>query len=463
MKSKLLLVLALLLSVSSFVMAQEVNFTILVSNFSTMLTTECGGTTPIPDGTVGYIYNAETGLMLEVGPVGSAYPHYNINSFTMNGGAFGMDGFFFVENALQNTHGCFATQMPESFYLVIDGPIVGGQHAHWVSAPFSVSACGVQIEVEVFEWTCTTVIDEVPCEPTPFVDFAPNPSVGPQMPIQAVCATVCPGVDLPICVGPLPLPDRIPHVFVEPGCNPANTPCNDPDCPPAIGFLYNPTAWVWTMRGDAYFYCNVITMPQTASEGGCVCIHFDFIEPAEMGEVAAVPMDNAVKLTWNTVSETNIDQFIIARDGSDIGSVDASNNASGAEYSYTDETAVNGTTYSYTLITVGFDGARAEVGHVSATPSELAAVVTEYALHQNFPNPFNPTTSIRFDLVDNNFVTLKVYNATGQEVATLVNGERSKGVNFVNFDANNLTSGLYFYTIKVGNVYSSTKKMLLVK
>ena len=73
------------------------------------------------------------------------------------------------------------------------------------------------------------------------------------------------------------------------------------------------------------------------------------------------------------------------------------------------------------------------------------------------------TTSIRFDLVEKNFVSLKIYNTNGQVVATVASREFNKGVQIVNFDATNLTSGLYFYTVKVGNVYSATKKMLLVK
>jgi hypothetical protein len=115
------------------------------------------------------------------------------------------------------------------------------------------------------------------------------------------------------------------------------------------------------------------------------------------------------------------------------------------------------------LVSVEVNGNSTVEATQSVTPSMDKAVVTEYALHQNFPNPFNPTTSIRFDLVEKNFVTLKIHNATGQEVATVVNSERAAGVNIVNFDATKLTSGVYFYTVKAGNVFSATRRMLLVK
>jgi len=147
-----------------------------------------------------------------------------------------------------------------------------------------------------------------------------------------------------------------------------------------------------------------------------------------------------------------------------VGSVAAANSATGANYNFVDENASNGTTYEYTLETVNIGGSREAWGVVvSATPSVDNAVVTEYALLQNYPNPFNPSTNLVFDVVAENVVNLTVYNAMGQEVATLVNGTMAAGRHTVSFDAANLTSGLYFYTVKIGNEFTATKKMLLVK
>ena len=116
------------------------------------------------------------------------------------------------------------------------------------------------------------------------------------------------------------------------------------------------------------------------------------------------------------------------------------------------------------LETVNIGGSREAWGVVvNATPSVDNAVVTEYALLQNYPNPFNPSTNLVFDVVAENVVNLTVYNAMGQEVATLVNGTMAAGRHTVSFDAANLTSGLYFYTVKIGNEFTATKKMLLVK
>ena len=87
---------------------------------------------------------------------------------------------------------------------------------------------------------------------------------------------------------------------------------------------------------------------------------------------------------------------------------------------------------------------------------------SEYLLKQNYPNPFNPSTTISFSIPKTNFVTIKVYDVLGREVATLVNEEKSPGNYSVNFNASNLPSGVYFYRIQAGS-YSVVKKMLMIK
>ena len=90
-----------------------------------------------------------------------------------------------------------------------------------------------------------------------------------------------------------------------------------------------------------------------------------------------------------------------------------------------------------------------------------------FSLSQNYPNPFNPSTNIKFEIPkqvrnDNSFVTLKVYDVLGNEVATLVNKEKSPGTYEVNFDASNLSSGIYYYQLRAGK-FVQTKKMILLK
>ncbi len=93
--------------------------------------------------------------------------------------------------------------------------------------------------------------------------------------------------------------------------------------------------------------------------------------------------------------------------------------------------------------------------------SDDVPVVANYALDQNYPNPFNPTTSISYSLAKRSNVTLKVYDILGNEIATLVNTTQGVGNHEVNFDASNLSSGLYIYKIQAGGFVQSKKMMLL--
>lgn len=93
---------------------------------------------------------------------------------------------------------------------------------------------------------------------------------------------------------------------------------------------------------------------------------------------------------------------------------------------------------------------------------KLEEIPTGYELSQNYPNPFNPTTNIKFSIPEQGFVSLKVYNTLGQEVATLLNDFKSAGTYQVDFNASNLSSGMYIYILSTGK-YKIAKKMLLMK
>jgi len=98
----------------------------------------------------------------------------------------------------------------------------------------------------------------------------------------------------------------------------------------------------------------------------------------------------------------------------------------------------------------------AEVKNFTALPPN------KYSLSQNYPNPFNPTTKINFSVTQKSFVTLKVYNILGKEVAILVNEEKPAGNYKVIFNGSGLASGVYFYKMQTEN-YTNTKKFILMK
>jgi hypothetical protein len=93
--------------------------------------------------------------------------------------------------------------------------------------------------------------------------------------------------------------------------------------------------------------------------------------------------------------------------------------------------------------------------------TEPGVVVREYALSQNYPNPFNPSTEIKFSLSTAGYTTLRVYDVLGKEVSTLVNERLNSGAFSVTFDARNIPSGTYFYTLNVDGRQISKKMMLL--
>ena len=103
---------------------------------------------------------------------------------------------------------------------------------------------------------------------------------------------------------------------------------------------------------------------------------------------------------------------------------------------------------------------------ISITPatgiSKESAKANSFELIQNYPNPFNPSTLISYSLKNSEFVSLKVYDVAGNEVASLVNEMQSSGAHSLSFNASKLTSGVYVYKISTPS-FSSSKKMVLTK
>lgn len=101
-------------------------------------------------------------------------------------------------------------------------------------------------------------------------------------------------------------------------------------------------------------------------------------------------------------------------------------------------------------------------GIVLEVKNTLNGTPTEFALSQNYPNLFNPTTIIRYALPKAQHITLKIYNIMGQEIARLVNTQKNPGYYDVSFDASTLASGVYFYCLQSED-YVTVKKMILLK
>lgn len=186
--------------------------------------------------------------------------------------------------------------------------------------------------------------------------------------------------------------------------------------------------------------------------------------PVELVSFTADMDKDQIMLRWITASETNNKGFEIHRRINSapyetiafIVGKGTSTNLSG--YSYTDRIKETGI-YSYRLKQINFDGSFKYSKEVSVN---IAALPGQYALIQNFPNPFNPTTTIDYVIAQNGFVNLSIFNLLGEKVAELVNEVKESGNHSVVFNASNLSSGTYIYILTVnGNIL--TKKMTLIK
>jgi hypothetical protein len=105
---------------------------------------------------------------------------------------------------------------------------------------------------------------------------------------------------------------------------------------------------------------------------------------------------------------------------------------------------------------------RTNTGVINITTQPAA-----FDLAQNYPNPFNPSTTIKFSIPSSGYVSLKVFNTSGEEINALVNNRLQSGIYETSFDGRNLASGIYFYTLSFngsdGNSFTDTKKLMLVK
>jgi sugar lactone lactonase YvrE/lysophospholipase L1-like esterase len=207
---------------------------------------------------------------------------------------------------------------------------------------------------------------------------------------------------------------------------------------------------------------------------------FDRVVAAKIMESLEIPVEltsfsvnrnaSSALLVWATATETNNKGFEIQRrtdktDFTTIAFIGGSGTSSEKHYySFKDDLSkLNGADIAYRLKQVDFDGSFS-YSQVVETSNIMPA---KFDLAQNFPNPFNPSTVIRYSVPSASKVELKVFDMMGREVKTLVSDAREAGTYNVSFDASSLASGVYTYRINAsgasGEVFSQSKKMMLIK
>jgi photosystem II stability/assembly factor-like uncharacterized protein len=198
--------------------------------------------------------------------------------------------------------------------------------------------------------------------------------------------------------------------------------------------------------------------PNTGENNSCAIV------PVELKSFNYELESNNILLKWSTASELNNLGFEIQRslDGNEfisIGFINGNGTTSEPkEYIYGDENLEQGM-YEYRLIQTDYDGSKRNIGEIEVFINE---VPNTFNLEQNFPNPFNPSTTIKFSIPEQRHIKLKVYDLLGRVVSTIVDEILDAGFYQKVFDASNLGSGIYFYSLSTDN-NTITKKMLLLK
>jgi len=185
--------------------------------------------------------------------------------------------------------------------------------------------------------------------------------------------------------------------------------------------------------------------------------------PVELTSFTATANSNNVLLEWTTATEINNYGFEVERKAENsgydvVGFVTGSGTTTESRsYIFTDAKVPDGK-YLYRLKQTDFDGSFNFSDEVEV---EVIAPAV-FALEQNYPNPFNPSTNINFSIAEASVVKMAVYNLLGQKVAVILDEFREAGLHSVTFNASDLPSGAYFYTIETPQ-FKQTKKMLLTK
>jgi len=194
-----------------------------------------------------------------------------------------------------------------------------------------------------------------------------------------------------------------------------------------------------------------------------MAVFFSKEVPIELTRFDALAVDSGVLLSWQTVSESNNLGFEIQRSEDAVSYTKAAfipgagTSQTVHNYSYLDSIKKNGCFY-YRLKQVDSDGSHS----FSETVRVVLSAPTFFELEQNFPNPFNASTTIRFSIPRAGRVRLTIYNAQGKYVATLLDRWTAAGSHTFTFDASGFPSGVYLYQVQIDE-FTHVKKMLLLR
>ncbi|MGB2869839.1 MAG: T9SS type A sorting domain-containing protein [Bacteroidota bacterium] len=193
----------------------------------------------------------------------------------------------------------------------------------------------------------------------------------------------------------------------------------------------------------------------------------DNLAPGVPGGAGGTFTNGDFVLSWTASGDDDFRYFAVYRSTSpDFEVAGLTPVATTTGTSFTESSAVSGPSYYYKITACDFSGNQSSptnsISNKTTGVANQMALPSVFQLKQNYPNPFNPSTTIAYELPKSVFVTLRVYNALGQEVATLVQAEQSAGRYTIPFNATRLASGVYVYKLTAGD-FTAIRKMGFVK
>lgn len=209
---------------------------------------------------------------------------------------------------------------------------------------------------------------------------------------------------------------------------------------------------------------STISWSGSAGDNGSPGEQGEGLLPVELTTFSANITEKNVNLNWETATEVNNYGFNIERkhesgEWNKLGFVEGHGNSNSPKfYNYKDKSLKISGKYLYRLKQIDIDGSF-EYSHNVEINFD---VPIDYSLDQNYPNPFNPTTSIQFTIPADCKVKLSVFNLLGEKVAELANKNFAAGYHRVDFNASNLNSGIYFYSLDSGD-FHQIRKMCFLK
>ena len=191
----------------------------------------------------------------------------------------------------------------------------------------------------------------------------------------------------------------------------------------------------------------------------------DGLNPVTLASFNFNVSSNNVNLKWITSTEINnkgfdVERKILNGNYEKIGYISGNGTTNNPiTYSFADKN-LNAGKFQYRLKQIDYNG---NYEYHNLNNVVEIGVPGKFNLSQNYPNPFNPTTKIDFEVPKDSKIKLVIYDVTGKEVQTLVNDNRAAGYYTIDFNASNLSSGIYFYQLLADNTPLAIKKMALIK